>query len=142
MLCSPDTDAHTWTGLPAPAPLGMSAVSLCLVAQARMKQRRLTLDSCPDCVLQLGLPERSECCGLSGTCLVINKTNTYSGLLLPSVRGAFSIGRIQQGEGMACWWASLEPGWSNQGLAWWGLQYRGFYQACKNNSNLHLSRCP
>lgn len=36
------------------------------------------------CVLQLSLPERSECCGLSGSCLAINKIATLVSSL-PSV---------------------------------------------------------
>lgn len=42
------------------------------------KERRPLLDSCLNCILQLGLPGRSECCGLSAAGLVLNKTDTLS----------------------------------------------------------------
>lgn len=102
---------HTWTGLPTPPlPWGMSAVSLLLVSQAGRKQRRLLLDSHFICILQLSLPESSECCGLADTCLTINKMAVWSPHALSSW-GTFSIGWIQRGGGMTCWWASLESWW-------------------------------
>lgn len=51
----------------------MSAVSLCLMAQAGRKKSRLVLDLCLDCVFRFSSLERSE---FSGTYLAIYKTDT------------------------------------------------------------------
>lgn len=140
MLCSPGTNAHTWTGLPAPSPLGMSAVSLCLVVPAG---RKLPLDACPDCILQLRLPGRPECGGLSGTCLIINKTDTWVSFW-PLFGAPSPLARFSGEKG---WHAGGLP-WSQNGKikAWRGGNSGSVdvsrQRLTKNNSHLQLSyRC-